>query len=312
MWYFYLAVAAVAILLLLAAFIWAFARVRRKWAYSNVITLNNEVKANDLDYALEPFGFCYDREGDLIISAMYPWQREAGYLRKYDAAAPSFRMNIDSEPIYFNCGGRRWVLMLWKGQYGLSTGGEIGLYVNSAPPANVAPEKLFYSCAGDEDRVQMSFRLLKGGQEIMRRSDMHWWLAGFLVGEYSTPEELFMEVTVSFSGMDMRKAFYKGALRAGFKIEEVYGDKLSVSLLYDRPHSGKPVQYGGRYLRRMCGHNRATCERYRRLTYMFQSTLDKISYLGYLAPAMYHRVVRLDTGRSLKKLTKCAGREVRV
>ncbi len=37
-------------------------------------------------------------------------------------------MVIDAFPVYFNYEGRTWLVEFWKGQYGINTGGEVGIY----------------------------------------------------------------------------------------------------------------------------------------------------------------------------------------
>ncbi len=73
-------------------------------------------------------GFEYDPEQDYFFSSLYPWQRKYGYTRLYDVVAPPMSMIIDSEPIRFEYGGYKWLIELWKGQYGMTTGCEIGVY----------------------------------------------------------------------------------------------------------------------------------------------------------------------------------------
>ena len=48
-------------------------------------------------------------------------------------------MIIDCEPICFMYGGKNWMIELWKGQYGLETGGEIGVYnaAENRPPTQI-------------------------------------------------------------------------------------------------------------------------------------------------------------------------------
>lgn len=311
MWYFYMAMIAMAIIAAVVLMMCLFVQLRKKWAYKKVRSLSYEEKIRDLDDALDPFGYRYVPKEDLISSGMYPWQREMGFCRQYDEAGPAMFMVFDCEPIYFNYEGKRWLLELWKGQYGCTTGAEIGLYVNESAQENVSPQKLFYSCASDEDRLQMSFRLRKNSQIIMERSELHWWLTGFLVGEYSTPEELFMEVSIGFPNMDMKKAFYRGALRAGYKAEEIYGSGCSISLLFDKPRTQQPSRYSRGYLRHICRQNGKNCRRYMQVTHLFESTLDKISYIGYCAPLMYRRIIHIGTKRSRRRMKKYGRRKVR-
>ena len=43
-------------------------------------------------------------------------------------AVPEGGMVFDCEPLYFSCNGKSYLLELWKGQYGMSTGAGIGFY----------------------------------------------------------------------------------------------------------------------------------------------------------------------------------------
>jgi hypothetical protein len=73
-------------------------------------------------------GFDYDPSQGIIYSKMYPLQRNFGYAYGYDAAALLMSAVIDCEPIFFDYDGKTWMIELWKGQYGLETGCEIGVY----------------------------------------------------------------------------------------------------------------------------------------------------------------------------------------
>ena len=81
-----------------------------------------------LALAVDAAGFRYDPRQDIIYSKMYPLQRHFGYAYGYDAAALAMNAIIDCEPIFFDYAGKTWMIELWKGQYGLETGCEIGVY----------------------------------------------------------------------------------------------------------------------------------------------------------------------------------------
>src|SRR5690348_3361555 len=65
---------------------------------------------------------------DFIYSRQDAWQRGVGYSWAYDKAAPLSRMILDCEPLYFTYDGKQWLIELWKGQYVIECGGEIGVY----------------------------------------------------------------------------------------------------------------------------------------------------------------------------------------
>lgn len=73
-------------------------------------------------------GFDYDSKKDAFYSTKDAWQKNFGYCHLYDVLAPEFRMIIDTEPIRFNYNNKNWLIAFWKGQYGIVTGAEIGIY----------------------------------------------------------------------------------------------------------------------------------------------------------------------------------------
>ena len=110
------------------------------------------------DRLLERLGFAYDHSQDIFISILHPWQRDYGYCRLYDEAAALFSMIVDCEPIYFEYRGKRWLIELWKGQYALTTGGEIGVYLTDLPDMEIPGvfRGPFFFAAGDGDLLQLS------------------------------------------------------------------------------------------------------------------------------------------------------------
>jgi hypothetical protein len=99
------------------------------------------------DDLIKETGFAYDKERDFFYSSLYPWQRRFGYTRLYDVVAPTLSMIIDSEPIRFEYQGHKWMIELWKGQYGMTTGCEIGIYSTKKPI-------IFLSTLSQEERDQ--------------------------------------------------------------------------------------------------------------------------------------------------------------
>jgi len=176
-------------------------------------------------------GFKYDHSQDIIYSRMHALQRLVGYTWAYDVATPSGSMIIDCEPIYFTGFGRHWMIELWKGQYGLETGAEIGLY-NSMLPSKRAgsepntfdqdasnpeirlyknlgamPERFkFFNCASNLDiqLFRLSFTLKKNGNKLFSRGpEHHWWLTGFKWGEFTRDTtHLSMDVTIEFTQLE--------------------------------------------------------------------------------------------------------------
>ena len=167
-----------------------------------------------LAFAVDAAGFLYDPRQDIIYSKMYPLQRHFGYAYGYDAAALAMNAIIDCEPIFFDYGGKTWMIELWKGQYGLETGCEIGVYnrASGAPfpysildatvgkrPNDPNPShNLFFDCASDSELLTMSSTLYRNGEKLFCRGpERHWWLTGFKWGVLSEPSDLTMDVSIT-------------------------------------------------------------------------------------------------------------------
>ena len=138
-------------------------------------------------------GFAYDSKKDAFYSTKDAWQKNFGYCHLYDILAPVFRMIIDTESIRFNYNNKNWLITFWKGQYGIVTGAEIGIYNTIEKKVN---KKTLYFPAEDNEMLDMSFILYKNGKEITRISAKHWWLAIFKLAMFSKPKELTMDIKI--------------------------------------------------------------------------------------------------------------------
>ncbi|MBD5499266.1 MAG: DUF4474 domain-containing protein [Lachnospiraceae bacterium] len=287
--YLYIAAGILAVLLILLV-IWALAW--RSRARCKVKLRCDEEKCRDLNRAVGTFGFQYDICQDIFYSAKDAWQREMGYGKIYDDHAISMGMVFDCEPIYFSYNQKSYLLELWKGQYGMSTGAEIGFYV-SDEAGGEHPERLFYRCASDEEMLQMRFVLRKKGRILVMREERHWWLTGFVLGEFSKKEELGMEVSITFRDCQMRNAFYEALLRAGYKKENICVSGSRVRFSFTKPCYKGPKHWRLRVWW-VQWKNKRNCRRYRRVTGCFVRTIDRVDYLGMCFPGLYRLLGRLS------------------
>lgn len=291
-------------ILLIAGFLYLLIRIRMCYAARKVRRIDEQKKKAKLNKALSNFGFCYDEENDGVCSTMYPWQRDLGYCRAYDEAAFAMYMVFDSEPIYFDYDGGRYLLELWKGQYGCTTGAEIGLYVNRSADRECPPEELFYDCVEDGERLPMSYTLYRNGQKIQARSGIHWWLTGFNVGMFADSSELIMEVGIAFPNVAMCNAFCEGLLRAGYERNAIRVEHLRVYFIFDRPHSPQPDTCSRRCRKRVMRRNCKNCKLYCKVSKGFDTTLDRISFIGYCFPFLYRTLIRIGMKTNKRKLRK--------
>jgi Domain of unknown function (DUF4474) len=213
-----------------------------------------------LAQAVYAAGFLYDPDQDIIYSRMDALQRNFGYAFGYDAAALAMNAVIDCEPIFFDYGGKHWMIELWKGQYGLETGCEIGVYtrpigstgvgyalldatVGVRPGDGVPSHNLFYDCASDADRLELSATLRRNGTVLFTRGpEMHWWLTGFKWGVLSDPSQLSVDVAITLKDDAMRDAFMAGISGRPYPNLQINGTTVSFTFVepFARPQPPRP------------------------------------------------------------------------
>lgn len=274
---------------------------RKKWAIRKVSCDSDEEKLYAINAVLNPFGFEFDLEQDIVVSKNDAWQRDLGYSDFYDLNAPFLNIVMQAEPIYFDYDGKHYRIEFWKGQYGITSGAEIGLYVRDFD--STLPKGIYRS-ATDEERLCMQFHLFKKCY-MFSREDLSWWLTGFDIGKFSTPSDLKMSVSIQFSNKDMQVAFVSGLLKAGYTVNKIDIDCNQVCFDYCCPHNYKlncchsVVKYIAQF------YNFVNCAIFMYITRWFNRTIDKLDYLRYLAPCLYRMIIRKCVPqRKCKKIKK--------
>jgi len=257
---------------------------------------------NILDKGMEIAGYGYDSEQDIFYCNMDAWQRNMGYSRLYDEATAPLGMIVDCEPIYFKYGGKRWLVELWKGQYDLSTGCEVGLYTTEEPVSDVpeAFEYIFYNCVSNEDLLPMSFSLKKNGKIIFSRDDKHWWLSGFKLGEFSEPSELTMNLNITLKDEVMLGAFKEGLKNVGYSEDEIIINGNTVGLVFDKPHTPQPTTRTMEIDRVTQMKNKLLCDKYNDITKAYNNFTDKINVIQKQAPDIYEEIIETAELRNLR------------
>jgi hypothetical protein len=273
--------------------------VIRKTRYQNSIP--KSIKVAELNRDLEPFGFAYYPPQDIFYSNMVCWQRECGYCEFYDEASAAFSMIIDCEPIYFDYEGKKWLIEFWKGQYGLNTGCEIGVYTTTGPNLNIPGvfNGTFYYTAAEEDQLILGFSLYKDEKKLLYRKEKHWWLTGFKLGEFSEPSELVMEVEITLKSSDMCIVFVEALKKNGYTDEDIQINNTTVSLVYDKPHYEQPSTRTPFLESFMQANNKRNCQAYQLATKPYDNTLDKLNYVKYQAPKMYRKILNVGSTKEV-------------
>ena len=198
--------------------------------------LGHEEKVEDIMKAL---GYDYDISQDIFYSRSDAWQKEYGYCRLYDEAAPSFDIIIDAEPIYFEYNNEHWLIEFWKGQYGICTGAEVGIYKSKCKGNKFEElfDSKFYDAIDENSDIKINISLFKNGKKLFERSGSFWWITGFILGEYSEPEELTLNIEITLKDKEMADAFLNGLKVAGYSEEEVKVNENTLTIFYEKPHT---------------------------------------------------------------------------
>lgn len=249
---------------------------------------------SEIDEAIEFTGYAYDPKQDIFYSNIDPWQRKYGYCHLYDELSTPWGMVMDCEPMFFKYDNKRWMVSVWKGQYDLTTGCEIGIYEKE--DGFHLLELLtgtFYKCASDEDMLQMSCTLKKNGETMFTREDTHWWLTGFVLGEYTEPHELTMDVNINFKDEAMAKAYVNALMKAGYLGKEITLDGSSVSFCFDKPRTRQPLTREKTFESIIQWKNKLMCDKYQEITKGYNNVNDKLNALKEQAPYLYNKITKL-------------------
>lgn len=277
----------------------ALAALREKLARIGVVS-----KAgwkDTLDRVITATGYSYDPGQDIFFSHMGAWQRKFGYCRLYDEALVPLSMIIDCEPVYFEYAGKRWMIEMWKGQYALTTGCEIGIYATERPDINIPGmfSGTFYYNASDSELLEMSCCLKKNGETLFTREDKHWWLTGFILGEFSEPSELTQDVNITLKDEVMCNAFVKGLMKAGYTDNEIINHGNTVSLEFGEPRTPQPITRTPATDWVIQRKNELLCNMYQKITETRGSTADKLKVIEAKAPDLYEAILNMGKPKLL-------------
>lgn len=267
---------------------------RKKKVLHKLCCLTPCEKYRMLNELTEPFGYWYDSDQDIFSSRTDAWQKTFGYGQFYDNMAPFFNMIFDCQPVYFDYGGKTWLIEFWKGQYGINTGSEAGVYHCDTILAPSERKTALFRAVEEEDYLNISTRLCRRGRVLSHLSMPHWWLTMFSMGCFSRPKDLTLEVSLHFPDFEMLDAFVDALLDTGYDPREISLSVryLDVSFTFHTPKKRYSL------LRRIhrCivqWKNFIFCKLYCFVTRPCSLTCDKLLYLYFYLPFTFRRMFRL-------------------
>lgn len=267
--------------------------IRKRKILCKIYCMSDSCKYFLLNELTEPLGYYYDPNQDIFTNTKDAWQKNFGYRSFYDKMAPFFGMVFDCEPIYFDYEGRTWRLEFWKGQYGINTGAEIGVYHADTILSPSERNRAHFAAAAEEESPEMILKLYDKGRLLGVEKGMKWWLTIFSMGRFSQPEDLALQITIRFPDFEMRNAFVDAMYEAGYPVDSLHLCMCAadVSLCFCSTRCRLPfhTRLHRCYVQ---WKNRLFCRLYCFVTRPFECTEDKLLYLYYYLPFAFRRMLR--------------------
>lgn len=270
---------------------------RKKKIICKICSMSCCEKCKLLNDLIEPFGFCYDSEQDIFSSHTDAWQKMFGYGTIYDKAALPLNMIFDTEPVYFNYDKKTWLIQFWKGQYGINTGAEVGIYHTDQTIAPALRRQTMFTAADESEMLPLEIRLFFGEKLLFTTARPHWWLTGFCMGFWAPPTSLSARIGITFPNSEMCDAFLRSLTDLGYRKEEYCRDQNTVHLLFTHPKtvSSDLLCLNDWREKLALWRTKILCILFLKITVPFHCTADRILYLYYYLPVIFRRTICIRT-----------------
>lgn len=262
---------------------------KKKSVIKKVNSLSTTDKQSLLDTLAEPLGYCYDASQDIFATRLDAPQKIFGYNTFYDFSAPYFNMVFDYETIYFDYNARTWLVEMWKGQYGINAGCELGIYYADTvvPPEEYS--STHFTSVAEKDMLEISLDLNKVSNkqgcrytDIGHLHDKHWWLTIFKMGVFVKPRALIIDASIRFKDRYMLYSFLNRFENTLPHIPYIVND-LTVSFSFSQ--SGRQYSFFKKCVRSIAlTACKVYCKWFLYITRPFSNGGDKLLYLYYYLP----------------------------
>lgn len=288
-----------------------FNRQRKKKICQKLCSMNYYDKCSLLSELIEPFGYCYIPSQDIFSTSIDAWQREFGYTALFDRYAPLFDMVFDCQPVYFDYDNHTWLIEFWKGQYGINTGCEVGIYKADSVIASIQRNTTLFHSVNDNEMLPMSMDLYSKDTHLVHLSKRHWWLTIFDVGKFSEPKDLSIKIHLTFPNKEMLRAFVKALQEEYDNQTDLCNCGLQVSFLYQASSIGNHSCLRKLLCKKAQLQNRLFCHLFLWITRPFEHSLDRVLCLYFYLPFAFRRIMKNKKHqRCLKKCHRKCGKSL--
>lgn len=152
-------------------------------------------------------GYNFNIQEMMVYTTVDCWMRNFGFCLFYDVFANLNPISYSyvTRRFKFEYDGLEWMIQIWKGNYFISNGGEVGIY--NRDPATA--RGTFYNCASADQELPMSIQVLIGDKLLVDRPlQKHWWMCGFHIGTMRyLPSLLTLKTSIVMPNEEMLQAF---------------------------------------------------------------------------------------------------------
>lgn len=272
-------------LLVLLLVIFLFFYIKKRKAIQKTQSLSISEKTTLINELTTPLGYEYEPSKDLFLSTLDAPQKQFGYHTFYDYAASFFNMVFDYETIYFDYDNRTWLIELWKGQYGICSGSEVGVYYNETIVTPEDYSNTHFDAVAPEDMplifLQLS-NMVNFQTSLGYAQKHHWWLTLFKLPHYTPPGNLHTDISIRFTNYKMLSSFLRSFVNTLPDTPyQVRGLTISFPFYKSRRH----YRWTQRLVRRIALNNcHLLYTAFRFITRPFTTGGDKVIYLYYYLP----------------------------
>ncbi len=194
-------------------------------------SVTGECTGYDADQGLLGIGFNFNINEMMVYATINAWMRDFGFCMFYDIAANSAPLlwHYDTRRFTFDYNGLEWMVQMWKGNYLITNGAEVGVY-------NRTPDKFgsFYDCASNDQLMEMSLQVYHGEDLLVNQEPQpHWWINGFQMSDrIYVPASLTLVSSIVMYDEEMVRAFCE-AIDKNYYHDVTYTvDGLKVSFVW--------------------------------------------------------------------------------
>lgn len=273
---------------------------KKKSVLKKIDAMSITQKHELLNTLAELVGYSYNSRQDIFVARQDAPQKLFGYTKFYDFSAPYLNMVFDYETFYFDYDSKTWLIEMWKGQYGINTGCELGIYYADTLLEPEEYSTTLFHAVDAKDILEISLELnyyptkntLQSAlsHDIGYAQSRHWWLTIFKMGLYTNPKNIFVNTSIRFKNYFMLNQFLDSFEKT---LPDTPYKTNGLTLYFTFYQSTRKYSFFKRMVRRFALMSCSIyCKLFGFLTRSYSNSGDKLLYLYYYLPFVVRHMLK--------------------